>query len=295
MHRPVKNPYKFVYHYTRAQVAINNILKDSSLRFNPYNKTNDPLETKSWYLNIADGVDKVISELNNGEKRKILDKLLDFSQAQESILNEIKSIFKIICFTRDNPNQPKSPTLTSTSGFLRGWGHPRMWAQYAENHKGVCLMFDRDKLNEVIFEAYKSCKIYQGEVKYLNEPIPEDIKSIKYEDLIEFGIIKVIHKKIEENINRFFFQKARDWQDEFEYRWLIESNENLAEFLYIPINSAIRAIILGTNVTEDNENELIDYSKKFKVRIYKMDWMNGNPFANKGPYQPWVYDFPNPA
>ncbi len=293
MHRPVEDTNKFVYHYTKAKVAINNILNEGHLRFSPYNKTNDPLETKSWYLNITDGVDRVISELNNIEKKNILDNLLDFSQTQKNILNDIKSIFKIICFTRDNPNQLKSPTLISS--FLRGWGHPRMWAQYAENHEGVCLMFDRNKLNEVIKENFKRYKIYQGEMKYLNEPIPEVIKSIKYEELIKIGIKKIIQKKIEENINRFFFQKSFDWQEEFEYRWLIESNENLEEYLYIPINNAIRAIILGTNVVEDNENKLIDYSKKFKVRIYKMDWMNGTPIANKSPYQPWVYDFPNPV
>ena len=170
-----------------------------------------------------------------------------------------------------------------------------MWDQYADKHKGVCLMFDRDKINEDISKVYGDYKIHKRKVKYLHEPIPETIKNIKYEELIKFGIKEVIQKKIEENVNRFFFQKALDWQSEFEYRWLIVTKENVEEYLYFPICNAIRAIILGTNINDENEKKLIDYSKMFKVRLYRMDWMNGNPHTNKSSFLPWVDNFPNPV
>lgn len=293
MHRPVKDPNKFVYHYTKSKKAIEYILKNKTLLLNPYNKTNDPLETKIWYLNIEDGINRIHSAVFNSEKKKIINELWDFNSNQEKKLDKIKSNFKLICFTRDNPNQPKSPS--DTSGFLRGWGHPRMWAQYAENHKGICLMFDRDALNNELLKSFSNDKVYSGEVEYLNEPISKEIKSLGYEELMKFGINKIIDKAIEENIEGFFFKKALDWQHEFEYRWIVKSDEESKGDSYIPISSSLRAIILGADVSKDDENELINFSQNLRVRVYKMDWTNGCPYIDKGPYLPWVDEFDNPV
>jgi hypothetical protein len=37
--------------------------------------------------------------------------------------------------------------------FSRGFSHPRLWEQYADNHAGVCLVLAKDALLEAAKEA----------------------------------------------------------------------------------------------------------------------------------------------
>ena len=34
------------------------------------------------------------------------------------------------------------------------WSRPRMWEQYGDNHEGVCLLFDRSRLERVVDEQW---------------------------------------------------------------------------------------------------------------------------------------------
>ncbi|WP_318468306.1 DUF2971 domain-containing protein [Photobacterium leiognathi] len=121
---------KYVYHYTSVDTAVDYILKDETLLVSCYNKTNDPKETKDWFF---------IPGSNHG---RCLDKYTP--EYLSKIMNPvIKEATHVICFTKDE-------VLTGNFNDMarRGFCKPRMWAQYGDKHKGVCLIFDFKELSE---------------------------------------------------------------------------------------------------------------------------------------------------
>jgi Protein of unknown function (DUF2971) len=56
--------------------------------------------------------------------------------------------------------------------FHRGFHKPRMWTQYADQHRGVCLIFDRTKLAKAIENQLSEGQIRMtGPVEYVNRSI----------------------------------------------------------------------------------------------------------------------------
>lgn len=292
MFRPVKDPEKYVYHYTSAQTAIDYILAEGNIKFNPFAETNDPREAKTWTFKIKDSL-KIINKTDMPIKKEIIEKISKFNELNQEILDKIKKSYKLLCFTADDTFQPDCTSLTS--GFYRGWGKPRMWATYGIKHEGVCLMFNKEQLKKKIMENLPNFHIYSDKVIYSNNPFPENSKEIEYPTYMRLGIEKAILRKIDMEIQSYFFRKHLDWKSENEFRWVIRSTkENCQKNVFIPIKNSLSAIICGQDISEDDEKKLIQFSKQFRVKIYKLDWDNGNPVLNKEPYLPWVDNFSNP-
>ncbi len=54
----------------------------------------------------------------------------------------IRGTTTLACLTRDDPEGLQVPP---NEAFARGYAHSRMWAQYADGHGGVCLIFERER------------------------------------------------------------------------------------------------------------------------------------------------------
>lgn len=124
---------KILVHYTSADKLFL-ILSAMKLKFSSYQNLNDLNE----------------SEVNF----QISDLLLS-----ATIKDEIVKNCKILSFTIDSFNK---------NGFLKTWAvdHPRMWAQYADNNQGACIVFDEVKLIENNPELKDRKKFKIGNVKY---------------------------------------------------------------------------------------------------------------------------------
>ncbi|WP_411800844.1 DUF2971 domain-containing protein [Aeromonas caviae] len=63
---------------------------------------------------------------------------------------DLKEKTSLICFTKDK--------ILSGNHLedmpLRGFCKPRMWAQYAGNHSGVCLIFDESLFSKFFHEQF---------------------------------------------------------------------------------------------------------------------------------------------
>ena len=73
-----------------------------------------------------------------------------------------------------------------------------------------------------------------------------------------------------------FFEKAEDWRDEQEYRWVFfdEANRNLS----FEIWDSLMGIILGSEFDQDQwEWPLFDYKKSHGLEYEKLNWRNGVP------------------
>lgn len=115
--------------------------------------------------------------------------------------------------------------------FEEGTNHPRMWAQYAQNSEGVCLVLEEESFIEQNKDILSKSTYSIEDVVYLLHPdLPKPYKGMKVSDYIM------------QNYKHIFFQKHLDWQQENERRlWGIDLPE------YLKIKGAIKYICLGAN------------------------------------------------
>ncbi|OTX80801.1 hypothetical protein BK726_27395 [Bacillus thuringiensis serovar londrina] len=243
-----------LYHYTSLNTALKYIIPSGKLRLGRIEYTNDPRETKEWRLSIrlsGDVNDVPFEELQrrfNMEKRKA--RLLCFSQNQSEFLED------------------DAPAFSHYKILREGYCRLRMWANYAENHKGICLEFDKELLISSINEQLCGKGVlYNDPVKYTNYST-ENIISTSF-DLKEIqteGLDKVIDRHLSEFYRHVFFEKLLDWRDEAEYRFLHIPVDQDGD-TYVDITNALTNIYVGINYDYSNNKELMEILDKVKYPI----------------------------
>ena len=116
-----------------------------------------------------------------------------------------------------------------------GTNHPAMWAHYAENSKGVCIVIDKEafiKKNKAILDSH----FYKFEdVEYILFNTPKDTE-INYE-------ANTPEEFIMNNWKALFFLKHNDWINEDEHRlFLMDYDGKLS------IDGCIKYVVLGRKV-----------------------------------------------
>lgn len=168
----------YLYHYTSFESAVK-ILSSGKLLFSDFRRLND--------INESCGPAVIYSGFSDKEK----------SEFEKELSN-----YKQISFTMDKPGR-------------KGFDIPAIWGHYAHRGEGVCLVFDKEKLDE---DMNTEKSLYSKEVEYF--PI---------QDLNELTYYKQYGVSFEEFIDGFkdslFFHKTKDWQYEQEYRIIAISDE----------------------------------------------------------------------
>ena len=123
----------FLCHYTSRYAAMAHILPMRLLRLSPFGLMRDPLEAKDRYIGM-----KPSPEFD--WRRMLEDANLDVNERLNDV---VKHEFKLLSLTADRSG-------SEDGQFGRGYARPRMWDQYAEGHRGVCLMFSEQELTETI-------------------------------------------------------------------------------------------------------------------------------------------------
>jgi hypothetical protein len=127
-------------------------------------------------------------------------------------------------------------SLTMDSDKRQGFEISAMWGHYAEKGKGVCLVFDKDKLISL-------SNINDKEITTSN---------VIYTDEYNSNILVTdtnIPNFFTNNITGLFFQKTIDWSYEQEFRLLVK-NEN-GDIEYLPLGESLIAVIM--NYADDVE------------------------------------------
>lgn len=224
------NSEKYLYHYTNFIKAIK-ILDSQKLIFSPLTSMNDTSEYKS---RIDIDSLSIENEVNKDEAKKML------SEVEEYLNSNAKNL-RLLCFSQDynfeEGEHENIPFWEEYSRFFdlhgRGCALPRMWAQYASNNEGVCLIFDKEKL----ISAVQNKGIY-------NKPGKVEYKDYFYKFPINYNDLKKMHLQIAQNVNGIlpiaklfdsneefihynYFVKLKDWQNENEFRILaLTDNDN---------------------------------------------------------------------
>ena len=118
-----------------------------------------------------------------------------------------------------------------------------MWAHYADDSNGVCIVLDKRILDSLNQKKLKGIFHKNQGVSYsLDCSINEETLNKPYSSAKEF--VRMNYKEV-------FFKKHKDWSRESEARFLVE----LPEF-YLDINGAIKYIVLGSRLKDDEHKVL---------------------------------------
>ncbi len=242
-----------LFHYTSSESA-KIILNSGTLLAGKIFESNDPFED---------------IELNFYEET------LD-PETVESLDNDIKYYMREIVRFLSFSNGDYSKWTRAGKQYIEpkkrpGFFYPRMWGQYGDHHKGVCLVFDKDRLSEQVQDQIEDeYEIMQGEIDYI------DILSDKYSndifDIFDIDFCKFKQKKVYSYVdlflqqyrNNLYFAKDSDWKNEQEYRFLIYNKplKGIRDRLFLSFGDSLIAIVLGIRFDQQT------YFYKTKAREY---------------------------
>jgi len=251
-----------LFHYTSSDIALNYILLNGTLRFSEYSKTNDPYEYEDLNLSahcFGKNESMYISRRN-----------------VESQLNDLRKDFcKIACFTVNDENISQMDNNNDQSSIFESLGccKPRMWAQYGENHFGVCFMFSKSSLLYELNLYHQD--VFPDMVSYsINNRWRKEL-DVDVNQVYNLGEALYVIEHIKNHRSDIFFKKHKDYADENEFRILVISESKDA--LFLKINKSLRAIIIGDRFKHGLIPSLKYFEKRYHVPCYEVKWENGCP------------------
>jgi hypothetical protein len=254
---------RFAYHYTTANAAFAHILPTRKLRLSSLVEMRDPVENKDWVQVLLPPPSWSASDM----------------QEFEVVVHQVIYETKILSFTVDLPEAGRRPE------HARGYARPRMWEQYAENHQGVCLVFDLTSLRARIeTEAARFQRAIFGPVSYSDVPLEshENARSLDAKDLVVTGggdYKRGLAVHIEEHAQELFFRKLTDWSTESEYRSVVAVRG--ASEVAVDFGESLRAVVLGEHFPSWQIPAAAEMCRASGIDLRQIRW---------GAFPPGVFD-----
>jgi hypothetical protein len=217
----------YLYHYTKANSLIS-ILYEMNIKPSKFNHLNDISENQSNWSNSS--IETIIDEFVISEQLEERCSFISFSS-----------------------------NYSRCGLFKSGAEHPRMWAQYGENHYGACVVLRKDDFLDINKEKL-SDKFFRC----------EKVQYGDYPDEIQLDNSLCFDKLIQNNYKQLFYYKDSDWQEEGEYRLFgIDLPKELS------IDGALAYVCLGYRFFNERKDG-VDYGEKLfdlfvdnKARCYE--------------------------
>jgi hypothetical protein len=254
---------RFFYHYTDREAAFSGILPSGTLRLSRYSTMRDPLENQHWRFSFFGG---------SGERddTELIGDLAGYDEFERNANEEIRDRSYLLSLTVDaepSPDGEREP-------FCRGWARARMWEQYAERYRGVCLVFDRARLaarfeeilgDPAVVACHRQRVIYDG--RGMLKPI---INAEEMETDPSF-----LDRYIETNVGSLFFTKTRDWETEHEYRFVVVSGADHP--LSVEFGDALTAVIAGDQLPQWQRPAVAAACERVGADPLLIRWSNWRP------------------
>lgn len=210
---------RFLYHYTKFDNAIN-ILTVGRLFMCSLEKQNDPWESltreNTGVMGRGEPIEETCRNLRN----------------HECAIAERKNYVRQASFSVD--------ARCSHSIWRHGWNLTRMWAQYADNNAGVCLIFDYKQLHNDFDAAFanKTTPHFDRPINYVNLFELDELESRYWEATTTF--LDNAHIDL-------LFTKHDDFEHEQEYRFLAANRclKTSVDNLYLPVKKSFCGLITG--------------------------------------------------
>lgn len=249
------------FHYTTREAAFSGILPTGQLRLSPYRAMRDPLENQHWRFTFGG-----YGPRDDAELRSDLARYDEFERRANEGVRDRSRLLSLTIDAQPSPDGEREP-------FCRGWARARMWEQYAEKHRGVCLVFDRELLAEHFDRSAEAAGIracYRQPVTYdgagmLKPIIPQE----------ELDDPELLDRYIAANADALFFTKTRDWETEHEFRFVAITCEDTS--LSIEYGSALVAVIAGERLPSWEWPAVPSACQQAGAQALRILWKNWRP------------------
>jgi hypothetical protein len=155
-----------------------------------------------------------------------------------------------------------------------------MWDNYADRHRGACIVFDEPVLRCAIQDVAGEAQLYDGPVEYFSDwsaGVP-DI-TLWLNDLRLHGTTNVVDRVIASHWRDLFFRKNDDWASECEYRFIVVDDR---EELLADIRKALVAVAIGMDFPRQDASVLWYRLNRIglpKLPVAQVKWPGGRPIA----------------
>lgn len=232
-----------IYHYTKLSTAIEFILPAMSLRTNFLSKMNGPKENQKWSFG---GINVPYESLYNDLVSPKNSDSAHF-ESMYRLGEEVKSKIQAACFVY--------------SDLYKGYQNEMMWAQYAENHKGVCLEIDTelfvDENSHIDFFKFQDINYNPKKDEWFHW----DKNSSKDENIDQF---------IRQNVDNLFLSKSHYWEKECEKRLLILDDKQC----YLNVKESLTAIYYGLATNFNYDAAILQFIDPLKTKMYQVHFEN---------------------
>lgn len=263
----------YVFHYTSYDNAFK-IVVTNTLWAHQLSCMNDPIEFRHLGNNL--------SSTGNIKFDKFKKKHNELTISNNKRNNSIR----ILSFSVDDVHHNDkffNNCVAFNNNLNCGWARTGMWAHYRDRHKGICLIFNRQKLINAA-KKNNEVKCVDKKIEYSNnfndfkEAFSVDLNTNNSnEDFTNFYMTK--------DKQDFLFKKCIDFVSEQEYRFLFISdsfNEN--QPYKFNFENALEGMIFSDCFDENNFDGLKSLSTKFNIPVFRLQWEYGTPE---------IYDFYN--
>ena len=137
------------------------------------------------------------------------------------------------------------------------FSHPLLWAHYADSHRGFCIEYELDTIQQKLNNFGKH---YHIEVNYSNSP-----------RALTFNHLTNIINKQSEFLQTMFGNKPSDWDYEKEIR-LITDQFGVHYHDY----RAVRSIYFGSRMPTEDKHRIMETLKGRKIKYYQMHIPNNS-------------------
>lgn len=218
----MESPYKgdgALFHYTSLG-SLKKIMEDLTLKLSSFAGLNDMNEGNVYNMSL----NRNFTVMRGAERL-------------------IKERCHIISFSQNYGTQDYG---------IEGTNHPAMWAHYADNSNGACIVIDKDAFIAKNEGILSQCFYQFEDVVYSPFNTP-DYKDIDYE-------AKTPEEFIKNNWKSLFFLKHQDWANEDEHRLFIMDCDAKDYNGKLSIYGCIKYIVLGRKIFWDDTKikEILD-------------------------------------
>lgn len=212
-----------IYHYTTSVTTLTQILMSQKLRLSPRSQSSDPIENTKHFFSYSTS-----------------NRAREHSADAARLTNEAKEMLgrtKQVSFCKNNQLEGEQG-MTYPPFEKYGFAKPRMWDQYGDKYKGVCLAFSKEGLLETI----KSTEIKGDDLNYTTYHESEVRHlSIDLDQLSKDGY-DTYKRFYFDYLKKELFYKHKDYIHENEFRLCSFSDSN---YDYINIKDALRGVIIS--------------------------------------------------
>jgi hypothetical protein len=237
-----------VCHYTGKKAAIS-ILRGKQINFSRLASCNDPRESKQWSFGFV-----------GAEQRLCLENYAEVPNVFSSCIKN------------------KSRVLYREAYYRAGFARSRMWSQYGIGHTGICLVFDRMRLEEEFESSFETNKKFSGRVEY-QYYLENFVKARKIEcrNILNHSVDEALGMQIDANFHEYFFLKSMDYRDEHEYRLVVIVDEG--DSIGLPIESSLKAVIVGVDFPPKEYKcfDALAQNCSSSVERWFLSWQEGRP------------------